>query len=70
MYSSPDLKETLWKVPADGVHDSPRNVPREGPTPEQWEAVREEIRVLYLDEGKWLKDVRKILERRHGFRAT
>ncbi|KAK5056070.1 hypothetical protein LTR84_012621 [Exophiala bonariae] len=40
---------------------------REGPTPAQWQAVREEIRVLY--EKKPLKDVKRILERR-GFRAT
>src|SRR5882757_6895732 len=41
---------------------------REGPAPEQWQAVKEEIRVLY--ERKPLRDVRKILEQRHGFRAT
>ena len=41
---------------------------REGPAPAQWQAVKEEIRVLY--EKKPLKDVRRILEQRHGFRAT
>ncbi|KAK5384196.1 hypothetical protein LTR20_008664 [Exophiala xenobiotica] len=41
---------------------------REGPAPAQWQAVREEIRVLY--EKKPLRDVRRILEQRHGFRAT
>lgn len=40
---------------------------REGPSPAQWQAVKEEIRVLY--EKKPLKDVKRILERR-GFRAT
>lgn len=41
---------------------------REGPGPAQWQAVKEEIRLLY--EKKPLKDVRKILEQRRGFRAT
>ncbi|KIW19768.1 hypothetical protein PV08_00342 [Exophiala spinifera] len=41
---------------------------REGPAPNQWQAVKEEIRVLY--EKKPLRDVRRILEQRHGFRAT
>ena len=41
---------------------------REGPAPAQWQAVKEEIRTLY--EKKPLKDVRKILEQRRGFRAT
>lgn len=41
---------------------------REGPAPAQWQAVKEEIRVLY--EKKPLRDVRRILEQRHGFRAT
>jgi hypothetical protein len=42
--------------------------PREGPAPVQWAAVKEEIRVLYGE--KPLKDVRRILHQRHGFRAT
>jgi len=41
---------------------------REGPGPAQWQAVKDEIRTLY--EKKPLKDVRKILEQRRGFRAT
>lgn len=41
---------------------------REGPAPAQWQAVKDEIRVLY--EKKPLRDVKKILEQRHGFRAT
>lgn len=41
---------------------------REGPAPNQWQAVKEEIRVLY--EKKPLRDVKRILEQRHGFRAT
>jgi hypothetical protein len=39
---------------------------REGPTPSQWQAVREEIILLY--EKSPLRDVRSIMERR-GFRA-
>ncbi|EHY59043.1 hypothetical protein HRR83_001687 [Exophiala dermatitidis] len=41
---------------------------REGPAPAEWQAVKEEIRLLY--EKKPLRDVRTILEQRHGFRAT
>jgi len=41
---------------------------REGPAPAQWQAVKDEIRILY--EKKPLRDGRKILEQRHGFRAT
>ncbi|KAI1627802.1 hypothetical protein EDD37DRAFT_277000 [Exophiala viscosa] len=41
---------------------------REGPAPAQWQAVKDEIRILY--EKKPLRDVKKILEQRHGFRAT
>ncbi|KAK4938541.1 hypothetical protein LTR10_021073 [Elasticomyces elasticus] len=41
---------------------------REGPAPAQWQAVKDEIRILY--ERKPLRDVKKILEQRHGFRAT
>lgn len=40
----------------------------EGPSAAQWAAVKEEIRVLY--EKKPLRDVKTILEKRHGFRAT
>ena len=40
----------------------------EGPTQYQWQHLKEEIRELYRD--KPLKDVRIILEQRHGFRAT
>lgn len=40
----------------------------EGPTPQQWQHVKEEIKELYRD--KPLKEVRAILEHRHGFRAT
>ncbi|EXJ58463.1 hypothetical protein A1O7_05888 [Cladophialophora yegresii CBS 114405] len=41
---------------------------REGPAPAQWQAVKDEIRVLY--EKNPLRDVRKIMERKYGFRAT
>ncbi len=41
---------------------------REGPSHARWQAVKEEIRILY--EKKPLKDVRRIMEQRHGFRAT
>jgi len=40
----------------------------EGPSTLQWQAVKEEIRVLY--EKRPLKDVKKTLEQRYGFRAT
>ena len=40
----------------------------EGPTAQQWQYVKEEIRDLYTH--KPLKDVRAILEQKHGFRAT
>lgn len=64
--------EAFWQVPAaDGAHDSPPNEPRKSPTEQQWQAVKEEIRVLYLDKGMSLQEVRKILERRYrDFRAT
>ena len=41
---------------------------REGPAPAQWQAVKDEIRILY--EKNPLRDVRKIMERKHGFKAT
>ncbi|KAJ9606628.1 hypothetical protein H2200_008636 [Cladophialophora chaetospira] len=41
---------------------------REGPAPAQWQAVKDEIRLLY--EKNPLRDVRKIMERRYGFKAT
>ncbi|KIW66971.1 hypothetical protein PV04_06251 [Phialophora macrospora] len=41
---------------------------REGPAPAQWQAVKDEIRVLY--EKNPLRDVRKIMERKYGFKAT
>ncbi|OQV09548.1 Clr5 domain-containing protein isoform 1 [Cladophialophora immunda] len=41
---------------------------REGPAPAQWQAVKEEIRILY--EKHPLRDVRRILLDRHNFRAT
>ena len=40
----------------------------EGPTAQQWQEVKDEIRELYTH--KPLKEVRAILEQRHGFRAT
>ncbi len=40
----------------------------EGPTAKEWQFVKEEIRELYIH--KPLKDVRAILEQKHGFRAT
>jgi hypothetical protein len=40
----------------------------EGPSSKEWERHKNEIRRLY--EKKPLKDVRAILERNHGFRAT
>ena len=42
----------------------------EGPTAQQWHHVKEEIRDLYLDKKKPLKEVRAILEQHYGFRAT
>jgi hypothetical protein len=41
---------------------------REGPAPAQWQAVREEIKSLY--EKNPLRDVRAIMERKYGFKAT
>lgn len=41
---------------------------REGPAAAQWQAVKEEIKALY--EKRPLRDVKRILEQRHGFRAT
>lgn len=41
---------------------------REGPAPAQWQAVKEEIKSLY--EKAPLRDVRKIMERKYGFKAT
>ena len=38
------------------------------PVAAQWEAVKDEIRVLY--EKHPLREVRTIMEKRHGFRAT
>ena len=40
----------------------------EGPTAQQWQEVKEEIRDLYM--RKPLKEVRLILDQRYGFRAT
>lgn len=40
----------------------------EGPTAQQWQGVKEEIKELYTH--KPLKDVRAILDQRYGFRAT
>jgi hypothetical protein len=40
----------------------------EGPSPAQWAAVKDEIRILY--EKKPLRDVRAILDRQYGFKAT
>lgn len=55
-------------VPASTPTQLSQLLAREGPAPAQWQAVKEEIRVLY--EKRPLKDVRKIMEQRHGFRAT
>jgi hypothetical protein len=41
---------------------------REGPAPAQWQAVKEDIRILY--EKNPLRDVRRIMERKYGFKAT
>ena len=41
---------------------------REGPAPAQWQAVKDEIRILY--EKNPLRDVRKIMERKYAFKAT
>jgi Clr5 domain len=40
----------------------------EGPTAQQWNNLRDEISALYA--MRPLKEVRAIMERRHGFRAT
>lgn len=56
-------------TPASASASAPSQLEaREGPAPAQWQAVREEIRTLY--EKRPLRDVRRILEQRHGFRAT
>ncbi|KAK5057549.1 hypothetical protein LTR84_011549 [Exophiala bonariae] len=41
---------------------------RDGPSVQEWRAVKEEIRVLY--QSKPLKEVKRLMEQRHGFRAT
>ncbi|KIX02476.1 uncharacterized protein Z518_08417 [Rhinocladiella mackenziei CBS 650.93] len=57
------------QAPASTAVPAPSHLEaREGPAQAQWQAVKEEIRMLY--EKKPLKEVRKILEQRHGFRAT
>jgi Clr5 domain len=52
--------------------DIPQNPPSmgvmEGPTKADWEQMRPIITDLYLRHP--LKDVRKVLEERHGFRGT
>ncbi|EXJ80826.1 hypothetical protein A1O3_07110 [Capronia epimyces CBS 606.96] len=67
MASSPDTDEK-WRVKLTPAATPPQLEAREGPAAAQWQAVKEEIRYLYQD--KPLRDVRRILEQRHGFRAT
>jgi hypothetical protein len=40
----------------------------EGPTAQEWQRVKEDIRELYARMA--LKDVRAVLESRYGFKAT
>ena len=63
-----------WTVNSN-VAQSPSQAPapslleaREGPAPAQWQAVKDEIRVLYLRNP--LRDVRRIMERKYNFKAT
>ncbi|OAL35076.1 hypothetical protein AYO20_05553 [Fonsecaea nubica] len=60
----PPVTTTSTQAPASSTHLEAR----EGPAPAQWQAVKEEIRILY--EKHPLRDVRKILLDRHNFRAT
>ena len=39
-------------------------------TPAEWETHRQEITNLYLAEGKTLREVKQIMQARHGFKAT
>lgn len=39
-------------------------------TPAEWEIHRQEITHLYLAEGKTLREVKQIMQARHGFKAT
>ena len=43
---------------------------RQGPSTDEWAAVKEIIRQLYVNEKRPLKEVRALLEARYGFRAT
>lgn len=38
-------------------------------SPEEWDAQREQITRLYVEDGMKLKDVMTIMEREHGFKA-
>lgn len=57
-----------WRVKSTSAPTPSHLEAREGPASSQWQAVKDEIRVLY--EKHPLRDVKRILEQRHGFRAT
>lgn len=38
--------------------------------PSDWEEHRAEITKLHRDEGKTVKEIEKVMQQRHGFRAT
>lgn len=38
--------------------------------PEDWDRVRQTIKLLYKDEGKQLKEVMSVMEHEHEFFAT
>lgn len=60
--------------PATGLSQHAAIVPtlseKAGPTPAEWERVKDVVRRLYMEEKRPLRDVVVILERRFGFRAT
>ena len=40
------------------------------PSAADWDAQKERIRTLYLDERKELKEVMEIMDKEHGFSAS
>lgn len=44
--------------------------PSVGPTPQQWEAVRDEVHRLYVEKELPLRQVKDHLEKNHEFRAS
>ncbi|KIV89467.1 hypothetical protein PV10_06864 [Exophiala mesophila] len=66
--NSDNANAGLPQTSAQAVSSGPLLEPREGPNPAQWQAVKEQIRILY--QTMPLKEVRRKLEQQHGFRAT